>query len=785
MGLGRYYIGSLWRVIEYFFLSREKTTTCIYLKYWHILQLRNPNLSKKIKKMLSTTTFPNYRQNDMMDCGPTCLLMISKHYGKFFNIDKIRKLSDIGKTGVSLLGITKAAESIGIRAVGGKIPFETISKAGALPCIVHWKKNHFLIVYKVSKNKVYVSDPASGLGKYSKNDFIENWAFTSNNNSPIGIALFLQPTPEFYLQEESVQKSPSVGLNYLWANIWHYKKLVIQLLIGVLAASIIQLIFPLLTKSLIDVGIKNQSFQLITLILIGQLMLSIGQFFIELVRGWVLLHITSRVNISIISDFLHKLMKLPLSFFDTKLTGDILQRIEDHKRIEVLLTGNSLSTIFSFFNLVIFSALIVYYSPIIFIVFISGSSVYFLWMLYFLKRRKQLDFKKFEARAQNQSKILQIINGIQEIKINDSGTPKIWDWERVQARLFKLNIKSLTLEQYQKTGALLINQAKDIVIIYLAAMSVLKGELSLGDMMAIQFIIGQMNSPISQMAGFMQIAQDAKISIERIGQIHEIDNEESEIKGYQRALPSDRGLQLENVSFAYSGAGNNYIIKDLNLVIPEGRVTAIVGTSGSGKTTLLKLLLRIYNPSSGRITVGDLVDFNTISPSYWREKCGVVMQDGFIFSDSILNNIVMGDENIDKDKLSRALHVANLTEFISNLPLGLNTKIGTDGKGTSGGQKQRILIARVVYKDPEYIFLDEATSALDANNEKAIIERLNSFYEGKTVMVVAHRLSTVKNADKIIVLNKSTIVEEGKHLDLVARKGYYYELIKNQLDLGE
>lgn len=730
------------------------------------------------------TTFPNYKQNDMMDCGPTCLLMISKYYGKFFNIDNIRKLSDIGKTGVSLLGITRAAESLGIKAIGGKIPFATITKAGALPCIVHWKKSHFLIVYKVTKSKVYVSDPASGLVKFTKKEFIDNWAFSNVNSAPIGVALFLQPTPKFYQQEDS-PKSPSIGLNYLWNNIWHYKKLVIQLLLGVFAGSIIQLIFPLLTKSLIDVGIKNQSFQLITLILIGQLSLSIGQFFIELIRGWVLLHITSRVNISIISDFLHKLMKLPLSFFDTKLTGDLLQRIEDHKRIESLLTGNSLNTIFSLVNLVIFSGLIMYYSPVIFAVFIFGSSVYFIWILFFLRKRKQLDFKKFEAKAQNQSKILQIINGIQEIKINDSGTPKIWDWERVQAILFKLNTKSMNLEQHQKIGALLINQTKDIVIIYLSAMGVLRGEMSLGEMMAIQFIIGQMNSPISQMALFMQVAQDAKISIERIGQIHVIENEESAGRGYQKFLPSTRHLQLENVSFSYSGTGNNYIIKDLDLNIPEGKVTAIVGTSGSGKTTLLKLLLRIYDPSAGRITIGGLTDFNAVSPMYWREKCGVVMQDGFIFSDTIVSNIVMGDEEIDDERLSRALNVANLNEFVANLPLGLNTKIGTDGKGTSGGQKQRILIARVVYKNPDYIFLDEATSALDANNEKVIIERLNSFYKGKTVMVVAHRLSTVKNADKIIVLNNGSIVEQGQHLELVANKGYYYELIKNQLDLGE
>ncbi|KAA2243518.1 peptidase domain-containing ABC transporter [Chitinophaga agrisoli] len=727
--------------------------------------------------------FPHYKQHDMMDCGPTCLMIISKYYGKLLNIENIRKLSDIGKTGVSLLGISKAAESMGIRAVGGKVTFDKMSDNAVLPCIAHWRRNHFVVVYKVSGNRVYVSDPASGLVKYSRDEFLENWAYTYQGQKAVGVILHLEPTPVFYRREDEAPRK-GLGLKYLWDHVWHYKKLVIQLCLGILAGSVISLIFPFLTKGIIDIGIENNNLRFIYLILAGQLVLTAGQFFIDLVRGWVLLHITSRINITVLSDFLHKLMKLPLSFFDTKLTGDLLQRIEDHKRIEALLTGSSLNTLFSLLTLSVFSGILLHYSVSIFCIFFAGSAIYFLWLIVFLNKRKQLDFKRFETRAQNQAKTLQIINGIHEIKINDNGTQKIWDWERVQAKLFRLNLRSLSLNQYQQLGALFINQTKDIIIIFLAATAVLHGKLSIGDMMAIQFIIGQMNSPIMQMAGFLQVMQDARISIERLGQIHILDEEERPEMNLHGYLPVSRTVRFSDVSFAYPGAGNQLILKNINMTILQGCTTAIVGTSGSGKTTLFKLLLKTYAPNEGRILIGNDMDFRNISPKYWRNQCGIVMQDGFIFSDTIAGNIIMGDEHPDPDKIDNALTVANLHQFVSDLPLGLNTKIGADGKGISGGQKQRILIARVVYKNPEYIFLDEATSALDANNEKMIIQHLNDFCKGKTVVVAAHRLSTVKNADNIVVLHKGEIVEQGKHHELVQLQGHYYHLIKNQLELG-
>lgn len=727
--------------------------------------------------------FPHYKQHDMMDCGPTCLQIISKHYGKVLNIERIRKLSDIGKTGVSLLGISRAAEALGIRAQGGKIAFESIAGKSVLPCIVHWRRNHFVVVYKVSRNKVYVSDPASGLIKYSQEEFIENWAYAWQGSKAMGVILHLNPTPTFYQQEDDIPVK-GMGMQYLWDHVWHYKKLLLQIGIGLVAASVIQLIFPFLTKGIIDVGIQNKSVHFIYLMLIGQLLLSAGQFFIDLLRGWVLLHITSRINIMVLSDFLHKLMRLPLSFFDTKLTGDLLQRIEDHKRIENLLTGNTINTLFSLITLALFSGLMLHYSLDIFMVFVVGSALYLGWLLIFLRKRKKLDFKRFEARAQNHSKTLQIINGIHEINLNDNGTQKIWEWERLQAKLFNQNIKSLTLNQNQSLGALFINQAKDILIVFLAAKAVLEGRVSVGEMMAMQFIVGQMNGPVLQMAGFLQTLQDAKISMERLGQIHSLQDEEVPEMHQQHHLPSARSIALHEVSFAYPGAGNQLILKDISFTIEEGHTTAIVGASGSGKTTLLKLLLKMYPPVEGTMQIGGNTDFRGISPKFWRRQCGIVMQEGFIFSDTIAGNIIMGDEQPDIARLEHALAIANLTQFVNDLPLGLNTKIGAEGKGISGGQKQRILIARVVYKNPEYIFLDEATSALDANNEKMIIQQLNEFCKGKTVVVVAHRLSTVRNADNIIVLHKGEIIEQGSHHDLVNLRGHYYELIKNQLELG-
>ncbi|RSK37521.1 peptidase domain-containing ABC transporter [Hymenobacter metallilatus] len=729
-----------------------------------------------------TASFPHYRQHDVMDCGPTCLQIISKFYGKLFNIEKIRSSSQIGKTGVSLLGISKAAETLGIQAVGGNITFEKLTEQATLPCIVHWRKNHFVVVYKIKRNKVYISDPASGLHTYTREEFLNNWAYTTMHNKAAGIVMLLSPTPAFYQTEEDEQVE-HVGIGQLLGHIWQYKALLWQLLAGLVVGSLIQLLLPFLTKGLVDVGIRGNDLSFVYLLLLGQLLVTLGQTSVELLRGWILLHITARVNVAVLSDFLHKLLRLPLSFFDTKLTSDILQRIEDHKRVEALLTNSSLNTLFSMMTFAVFGVILYLYNPAICWVFSGGSVLYFGWIYLFLNRRKKLDFKRFEISAQNRAKTLQLINGIYEIKINDCGTQKIWEWEGIQAKLFRYNVQSLALSQYQQVGSTFINQAKNIFILFLAARLVMNQQMSLGDMMAIQFIVGQMNSPIAQLATFLQTYQDAKISMERLGQVQVLAEEEDPKKDYVQVLPTGRGLTLQNVSFVYPGAGNKPTLKNLSFAVPAGKTTAIVGASGSGKTTLLKLLLRICAPTDGQVYVEE-TPLERISPHYWRQHCGIVMQDGFVFSDTIGNNIALNAEHRSPAAVEKAVHIANLEQYIHTLPLGLHTKIGEDGKGLSGGQRQRVLIARMVYKNPEYIFLDEATSALDAYNERVIMERLNEFFEGKTVVIVAHRLSTVKNADNIIVLDNGEVTEQGNHEELVRRRGYYYNLIKNQLELG-
>jgi ATP-binding cassette subfamily B protein len=731
-----------------------------------------------------TTSFPHYRQHDVMDCGPTCLQIISKFYGRLLNIERIRQLSQIGKSGVSLLGISKAAEGLGIQAVGGNITFDKLQQQAVLPCIVHWRKNHFVVVYKIKAKKVYVSDPATGLHSYSQEDFLANWAHTSIHNQAAGIAMLLRPTPAFYSAgDDEALPTHAAGIRQLLRHIMQYKSLLRQLLAGLCFGALIQLLLPFLTKGLVDIGIRGHDLRFVYLLLFGQLLIIVGQTSVELLRGWILLHITTRVNVAVLSEFLHKLLRLPLSFFDTKLTSDIIQRIEDHQRVEALLTNNSLNTLFSVITFLVFGIILYFYNASIYFVFIGGSILYFFWIHIFLNKRKRLDFKRFELSVSNRAKTMQLIEGIHEIKLNDCGTQKIWEWEDTRARLFHFDVESLSLSQYQQIGSTFINQTKNIFILFMAARLVMNQQMSLGDMMAIQFIVGQMNSPIAQLVSFLQTYQDAKISMERLGQVQVLREEEAPENGYVQELPAGRALRFEQVSFVYPGAGNQPTLKNLTFAVPAGKTTAIVGASGSGKTTLLKLMLRVYEPTEGQMFVEDTA-FAQVSPQHWRQHCGIVMQDGFIFSDTIANNIALNAEYMSQEAIERALHVANLDEYVKSLPLGLHTKIGEDGKGLSGGQRQRVLIARVVHKNPEYIFLDEATSALDAGNERVIVERLNAFFEHRTVVVVAHRLSTVKRADNIIVLHNGAIVEQGNHQALVQQQGYYYSLIKNQLELG-
>ena len=724
--------------------------------------------------------FPHYKQTETKDCGPTCIKIIAKHFGKLINTQQLRTLSETTRAGSSLLGLSEAVESMGFRSLGVKLSYDKLLEA-TLPCILHWNKNHYVVLYKIKKDIIYISDPAHGLITYTKKEFIKHWiGNNANENTEEGIALLVEPTPLFY--QSAFDKDEKFGFNFIFKYLFKYKKFVVQLIIGLLAGSLLQLIFPFLTQSVVDVGIANQDLNFIYLILFAQLFLFLGKASLEIIRSWILLHLSTRINISLISDFFIKLMKLPISYFDVRMTGDLLQRINDHKRIERILTTSSLTILFSMFNLVIFSFVLGYYSLQIFGVFAIGSVLYIAWVFFFFKRRKELDYKRFSEVSQEQSKVIELINGMQEIKLHNAERRMRWNWEYVQARLFKVATKSLALEQTQSVGSNFINELKNMFITILSAKLVIDGDITLGMMMAISYIVGQLNSPITQLIGFMRDVQDAKISLDRLGEIHNMEDEEKPEDEKVTHIPDNASIKINNLSFRYIG-GLEPVLKDLSLTIPANKITAIVGVSGSGKTTLMKLLLRFYNIDKGEIKVNNF-NLNIISQKVWRDHCGVVMQEGYIFNDTIAHNIAVGQDYIDKKKLSHAIDVANISDYIEGLALGYNTKIGAEGSGLSTGQKQRLLIARAVYKNPKFLFFDEATSALDANNEKVIMEKLDTFFANKTAIVIAHRLSTVKNAHQIVVLDKGKIVEVGSHESLIKQKGDYYHLVKNQLNLG-
>ena len=729
---------------------------------------------------MALRSFPFYKQSESKDCGPTCIKMIAQHYGRTINTQQLRSLSETTREGSSLLGLSEAFEKIGFRSLGARLSLDHLKEV-SLPGIVHWNDDHYVVVYRIKGDTVHVSDPAHGRVAYKKHDFVQHWiGKEAEEGTNEGIALLVEPTPQFYSEE--FEENQEYNLSFISKYLFRYKSLVLQLILGLLAASIIQLIFPFLTQSIVDVGINNGDLGFIYLILIAQLCLFVGRASLELVRSWILLHLSTRINISLVSDFFIKLMKLPISYFDARMTGDLLQRINDHERIERLLTNSSLSTLFSMFNLVVFSIVLCYYSVQIFLIFLLGSLCYFGWILFFFKKRKELDYKRFSEVSDEQSKVIELINGMQEIKLHNAERSMRWKWENVQVRLFKLAMKNLTIEQAQSVGSNFINEIKNMAITILSATLVVEGEMTLGMMVAITYIVGQLNSPISQLIFFMRDVQDAKISVDRLGEIHNQEDEERDNEVKEQIIPNKANIHLSNVSFRYAGT-HKPVIEKMSLHIPANKTTAIVGASGSGKTTLMKVLLRFYEPEEGQIMV-NRQKLNQISQRRWRDYCGVVMQEGYIFNATVAENIAVGQDDIDKERLARAVDIANIQEFIESLPQSYNTKIGNEGVGLSTGQKQRLLIARAVYKNPNMIFFDEATSALDAKNEKVIMEKLHGFLEERTAVVIAHRLSTVKNAHQIVVMDEGKIAELGDHESLVAKRGKYYELVKNQLELG-
>ena len=724
-------------------------------------------------------------QHDSMQCGIACLQMVCKYFGREYSLDSLSKLCFATTEGVSMLGINEAANTLGLHTISARVTTTMLGKA-PLPSILHWDQNHFVVLYKVKKGKkFYVADPRKGLVTYGLDEFKQHWISTKSNGEDKGIAMFLETTPAFftYKMEDEEHIKEKRSFRFLFGYVKKYRKYFGQIILGLIVGSLLQLVLPFLTQSIVDVGIKNQDIGFVWLILLGQLMLTISRTAIDFIRRWLLLHISLRINISLVSDFFIKLLKLPMSFFDTKLMGDLMQRMNDHSRVNNFLTQQTLNITFAMLTFVVFSVVLFFYNKLVFAIFLLGSILYGAWMTLFLKRRKVLDYELFEQQAINNNKTYEFITSMQEIKLQDCEQRRRWEWENTQADLFGVQMKSLKLQQTQEAGSIFINEVKNIIITVVAATAVIHGQMTLGMMLAVQYIIGQLNSPVEQLMNFFYSLQDVKISLERINEIHQMDDENGKV-GLQTSIEDkSEGIDIKDIMFKYDPHALRKTIDDVNIHIPQGKVTAIVGASGSGKTTLIRLMLGYYPVLEGQINIGN-TDINKLNKKWWRRQCGVVMQEGVIFSESIARNIAVDDGDIDKERLLKAAEIACIKDYVMALPLKFNTKIGRDGVGLSQGQKQRILIARAVYKNPDYIFLDEATNSLDANNERNIVENLDKFYKGKTVVIVAHRLSTVKNADQIVVIDHGKVVEVGSHESLTAKRGAYYNLVKNQLELG-
>ncbi len=732
-----------------------------------------------------TKTIESFHQHDSMQCGIASLQMVCKYFGREYTLDSLSKLCFATTEGVSMLGINEAANTLGLHTACARISIAMLNEA-PLPCILHWNQNHFVVLYKVKKGKkFYVADPGKGLVTYSLDEFKQHWTSTKSNGEDKGIAMFLETTPAFftYKMEGKENLKERRSFRFLFGYVKKYRKYFGQIILGLIVGSLLQLVLPFLTQSIVDVGIKNQDIGFVWLILLGQLMLTVSRTAIDFIRRWLLLHISLRINISLVSDFFIKLLKLPMSFFDTKLMGDLMQRMNDHSRVNTFLTQQTLNITFAMLTFVVFSVVLFFYNKLVFVIFLLGSILYGGWMTLFLKRRKVLDYELFEQQAINNNKTYEFITSMQEIKLQDCEQRRRWEWEDTQADLFGVQMKSLKLQQTQEAGSIFINEVKNIIITVVAATAVIHGQMTLGMMLAVQYIIGQLNSPVEQLMNFFYSLQDVKISLERINEIHQMDDEYGK-EGFRTSIEDkNEGIDIKKIMFKYDPHALRKTIDDVNIHIPQGKVTAIVGASGSGKTTLIRLMLGYYPVLEGQIDIGN-TDINKLNKKWWRRQCGVVMQDGVIFSESIARNIAVDDGDIDKERLLKAAEIACIKDYVMALPLKFNTKIGRDGVGLSQGQKQRILIARAVYKNPDYIFLDEATNSLDANNERSIVENLDKFYKGKTVVIVAHRLSTVKNADQIVVIDHGKVVEVGNHESLTAKRGAYYNLVKNQLELG-
>jgi len=728
--------------------------------------------------------FPFHLQHDAMQCGVACLQMIFESYGVKYTSIELSSLCNVTTEGVSMLALSRTAERLGMHTTCGRMSLSGLTKI-PLPCILHWNQNHFVVLCRVKQqrksNVYYIADPSKGLLKLRTEDIAECWLSTRSFGEDKGTALLMVPTPKFGKPIDS--KGETRSFRFLFGYIKKYSRYFGLICFSMAVGCLIQLIFPFLMQAIVDVGINGKDIGFVYLVLVGQLVLVLSSTVVDFVRRWILLHISTRINVSLVSDFFSKLFKLPMSYFDTKQTGDLLQRMGDHSRVQNFMTGKVLSIMFSLVTFVILGLVLLKYSVLLFSVFVLFSIVYGMWNSLFLRQRRVLDYDLFGKQAVAQDKTWQMITSMQEIKLQDCCQRHRWEWEDTQADLFGVQMKSLKLQQAEEVGGTLINSLKGVVVTILAAKAVIDGQMTLGMMLSVQYIIGQLASPVEQLMSFIYSLQDVQISLERINEVHQISDEDEDdgLLNYYTHLYL-RGLRFDEVSFKYNLDSEDLTLDKVSITMERGTTTAIVGASGSGKTTLLKLLLGYYKPLEGLIEVaGWPNDFYNMQ--WWRSQCGVVMQDGIIFSESIARNIAVGDGEIDTERLAKAARMACIEDFIEGLPLKYNTKVGRNGMGLSAGQKQRMLIARAVYKDPQYLFLDEATNSLDANNERKIVANLERFFKGRTVMVIAHRLSTVRNADQIVVLEKGRVVECGTHAELSAKKGAYYELVKNQLEL--
>lgn len=732
--------------------------------------------------------FPHFKQNNSSDCGPTSLRMIARYYGLDYSTEMLRKHCHITRQGVNLLGISEAAEYIGFETAGLKVTFEQLAEEGVFPCILHWNQNHFVVCYGIEKckrggYKIHISDPASQRLTYTKDEFERCWIGPQADENSNGVALMLEPSDDFGKIEDEYRKNSRSMLSFA-RYFTPYRSMIGQLVLAMFVGSVIQMILPFLSQAMVDQGINGRNLNIITLILFAQLGFFVATLSIDYIRSWIMLHMNSRIDIQLIADFLIKLTAMPLQFFDSRMTGDILQRIGDHGRIKNFLLSNSMRIVFSLINFVVYLAILAYYNVLVLAIFVIGNILYVVWISFFMRYRRELDIKRFNQSALEQSKMIQLVQGMQDIKLNNCERQKRWEWERIQVRLFQIGLKGLRIGQIQQSGSVFFTQTTHILIYFITAKSVVEGSMTLGMMMSLTYIIGQVSAPIGEFIGFAQSFQDAKISLERLNEIHSQDDEETNIGKKLSILPKEHDIEINDLSFSYTGSERELALKNITLSIPAHKVTAIVGESGCGKTTLIKLLQGFYEPTHGTIKVGGTI-LSDINPHTWRAATGSVMQDSFIFSDTIANNIAVNSDETDKEQMKNAAHMARIDDFVESLPMGYDTIIGMEGKGVSQGQRQRILIARAIYKNPKYIFLDEATNSLDATNEAKIMDNLRQFYEGRTVVISAHRLSTVRDADQIIVMNAGEIVERGNHYSLLKKRGRYYELVKHQINFLE